>query len=53
MKYQLSKIQSKELGKISNVKSVSDISYKKRREELNEVVRRHIEMKKKELTKND
>ncbi len=53
MKYQLSKIQSKALGEISNVKSVSGISYKKRREALNEVVRRHIEMKKKVLTKND
>lgn len=53
MKYQLSKIQSKELGKISNVNSVSGISYKERQEELNEVVRRHIEIKKKELTKND
>jgi len=40
-------------SEVSNVKSVSNISYKKRREELNEVVRRHIEVKKKELTKND
>lgn len=40
-------------SEVSNVKSVSNISYKQRREELNEVVRQHIEMKKKGLTKSD
>lgn len=40
-------------SEVSNVKASSDISYKKRCEELNEVVKRHIEMKKKELTKNN
>lgn len=49
MKYQLS--QSKESFEISGVKSISNISYKKRREELNEVVKRYIEMKKQALTK--
>ncbi|CAK6519155.1 hypothetical protein [Rickettsia helvetica] len=33
-------------SEVSNVKASSNISYKKRREELNELVKRHIEVKK-------
>lgn len=49
MKHQLS--QSIKSSEALSVKPVDNISYKKRREELNEVVKRHIEMKKQTLTK--
>jgi len=46
MTHQLSQPESIKPSEALSVKSVGNISYKKRREELNEVVKRHIEMKK-------
>jgi len=45
--------QAIQRSEVSNVKASSNISYKKRREELNKLVKRHIEMRKQILTKND
>lgn len=51
--HQSSQAQSKESFEVSDIKSISNISYKKRREKLNKLVKRHIEMRKQILTKND
>ncbi|WP_341787254.1 hypothetical protein [Rickettsia endosymbiont of Cantharis rufa] len=45
--------QAIQYSEVTNVKASSNISYKRRLEELNEVVKRHIEMRKQILTKND
>jgi hypothetical protein len=49
--HQSSQAQSKESFEASDIKSISNISYTKRREELNELVKRHIEIRKQILIK--
>lgn len=49
--HQSSQAQSKESFEAADIKSISNISYTKRHEELNELVKRHIEIRKQILIK--